>query len=180
MMTKAKEGIMSYNSHNKTPDLDARWEKTPLPPARWPHYDPASNLPRLEEALPCAALSCRSWAISSWFWWYWRALSRSWGSVKQNDYILITTWFINEYLVLQLTTPFRSFYTNLHASGGVPETSICPHLNCSVSELLGQLQNSRMVRYGLVKVPLGVVSTAQVAVCSCLLTLVLQTLPNTP
>lgn len=38
------------------------------------------NLPRLEDARPWAALSCTSWAISSWCWWYWRALSRSWRS----------------------------------------------------------------------------------------------------
>lgn len=37
------------------------------------------NSPRLDEARPWAALSCSSWASSSWCWWCCRALSRSCG-----------------------------------------------------------------------------------------------------
>lgn len=70
-------------------------------------------------------------------------------------------------------------YTNLHASGSVPQSSICPHLDGSVALLLCQLQYSCMVRYGLIEVPLRVVGAAQVAVCPCLFTPVLQSLPKT-
>lgn len=74
---------------------------------------------------------------------------------------------------------WKLLYTNLHASGSVTQTSICPHLDRSVALLLCQLQHSCMVRYGLVEVPLRVVGTAQVAVGSRLLTPVLQSLPKT-
>lgn len=80
-------------------------------------------------------------------------------------------------LALRLTVSLKMcFSTNLHASGSVPQTSICSHFDGSVCQLLCQLQDSCMVGYGLVKVPLRVVGTAQIAVRSRLLTTVLQSL----
>lgn len=54
--------------------------------------------------------------------------------------------------------------TYLHAPGGVPQTSVRPHLDGSVAQLLRQLQHPRVVGNGLIEVPLRVVRAAQVAV----------------
>lgn len=66
--------------------------------------------------------------------------------------------------------------SDLHAPGGVAQAGVRPHLDGSVAQLLGQLQDSRVVRDGLVEVPLGVVGAAQVAVGPRLLPPVLQVL----
>lgn len=114
-----------------------------------------ANPPRLEEARPCAALSCCSSAMSSWCWWYWCARSRSWrsqgsGRARQGG-------------VPRMADSFQC-HTYLHAPGSVPQTSVCPHLDGSVAQLLRQLQHPRVVGNGLIEVPLRVVRAAQVAV----------------
>lgn len=66
--------------------------------------------------------------------------------------------------------------SHLHAAGSVAQASVRPHLDGSVALLLRQLQHTRVVGHGLVKVPLGVVGAAQVAVGSGLLAPVPQIL----
>lgn len=56
------------------------------------------------------------------------------------------------------------------------QASVRPHLDGSVALLLRQLQHTSVVRHSLVKVPLGVVGAAQVAVGSSLLAPVSQIL----
>lgn len=63
--------------YTHSPQRQKHTDSHSLPPAEL-------NLPRLEEARPWAARSCSSWAISSWCWWYCRALSRSCDHRKQH------------------------------------------------------------------------------------------------
>lgn len=60
-------------------------------------------------------------------------------------------------------------HTYLHAAGSVPQTSVRPHLDGSVSQFLRQLQHPRVVGNRLIEVPLRVVRAAQVAVSPRLL-----------